>query len=255
LRLLSAIGVLFAALVVAPLMVVLSGRSRQSLVRWVFRSMLRALGATLEVHGDFGSGRGGLVVNNHVSWLDTVVMNAVRPMRSVAKLEIESWPVVGHLASHAGTVYLDRASLRALPGTVGELTAALRGGSLVNVAPEGTTWCGMASGRFRPALFQAALDASVPVCPVVVRYRLADGGTTTWPAFLGDESLIDSVRRTARLRGLVVEVRVLAEIAPGRAADRRELAMLAQHALTARVPEPRSADVRLDVHAGELSHI
>lgn len=234
-RLIAAAVVLLGGLLSAPLLVLSRGRSREVLVRGVFLGVLRAMGARLEVHGDarlgVPGGRGALVVDNHVSWLDIVAVNAVRPMRSVAKREIASWPVVGMLASKAGTVYLDRGRLRALPATVAELAAALRGGAVVNACPEGTTWCGLELGRFRPALFQAAIDGGVPVRPVVVRYRLADGAPTTWPAFVGDETLIDSVRRTARLRGLVVEVNVLPEIAPGRAADRHELAALAEAAV------------------------
>lgn len=229
----AAVGVLVWGLVSVTLVVVLRGRSREVVVRGVFRALLTAFGVTLEVHGSLAEarGRGALVVDNHVSWLDIVVVNAVRPMRSVAKREIASWPVVGTLASRAGTVYLDRERLRALPDTVAELARALRGGALVNACPEGTTWCGLGLGRFRPALFQAAIDGGVPVLPVVVRYRLASGAPTTWPAFVGDETLIDSVRRTAKLRGLVVEVHVLPEIAPGRAADRFELAALAEAAV------------------------
>jgi 1-acyl-sn-glycerol-3-phosphate acyltransferase len=238
-RLARAAVALLAAVLALPLLIVLRGRVREALVRGVFRSVLHALGATLDVRGDAtfgvpggdGPHRGALVVDNHVSWLDIVAVNAVRPMRSVAKREIASWPVVGTLASRAGTVYLDRESLRALPGTVTELATALRGGALVNACPEGTTWCGLGLGRFRPALFQAAIDGGVPVRPLAVRYRLAGGTPTTWPAFVGDETLIDSVRRTARLRGLVVEVHVLQEIAPGKATDRRHLAALAEEAV------------------------
>jgi 1-acyl-sn-glycerol-3-phosphate acyltransferase len=234
-RMAAAVGVLLWGLLCAPLLAGLRGRTREALVRGVFRGVLRAFGVRLEVHGDTtlvrSRGRGALVVDNHVSWLDIVVVNAVRPMRSVAKREIASWPVVGTLASRAGTVYLDRERLRGLPETVAELAGALRGGAMVNACPEGTTWCGLGLGRFRPALFQAAIDGGVPVRPVVVRYRLASGNTTTWPAFVGDETLIDSVRRTARLRGLVVEVHVLPEIAPGRARDRWELAGMAEGAI------------------------
>ncbi len=251
-RLTRAGFVLLACLLVAPFLIVLRGRSRATLLRRVFTAMLHAFGARLEIHGDpafaparrDGPGRGALVVSNHVSWLDIVVVNAVCPMRSVAKREIGAWPVVGPLASRAGTVYLDRGRLRALPDTVTELAEALRGGALVNVCPEGTTWCGLAAGRFRPALLQAAIDGGVPVRPLAVRYRLADGRRTTWPSFVGAETLLDSVRRTARLRGLVVEVHVLDEIAPGRAADRRELAALAQARVAAvlagpGIPTPR----------------
>jgi 1-acyl-sn-glycerol-3-phosphate acyltransferase len=185
------------------------------------------------------------VVNNHISWLDIVAINAVRPMRALAKKEIAGWPVLGKLVARGGSIFLDRERLSTLPGTMAELADALRGGSLVNVTPEGTTWCGLASGRFATATFQAAIDGGVPVRPIALRYRLADGRETTQPAFIGPESLIDSLRRVARLRGLVLEVYVCEEIAPGRAADRRELAALAESAVhsalgTVRLPRRRT---------------
>jgi 1-acyl-sn-glycerol-3-phosphate acyltransferase len=163
--------------------------------------------------------------------LDIVAINAVRPMRAVAKKDIASWPVLGWLVSAARSVYVDRENIRSLPGTVAALAEALRGGAMVNVTPEGTTWCGLTHGRFRPALFQAAIDGGVPVLPVALRFRLRDGAATTGAAFIGDETIVDSVRRTAALRGLVLEVHVLDEVAPGRAADRRELALLAERAV------------------------
>jgi len=149
----------------------------------------------------------------------------------VAKRDIASWPVLGRVVSAARPVYLDREGLRTLPDTVAQLTDALRGGSMVSVTPEGTTWCGLTHGRFRPAMFQAAIDGGVPVLPVALRFRLRDGSATTAPAFIGDETIVDSVRRVAALRGLVLEVHVLDELAPGRAADRRELAALAESAV------------------------
>ncbi|HEX4226675.1 MAG TPA: lysophospholipid acyltransferase family protein [Pseudonocardiaceae bacterium] len=257
-RLARAALVLLASLALAPLLIVLRGRSRSAMLRWVFTSMLRAFGAKLEVHGDpdfarAQTQRGALVVQNHVSWLDTVVANAVRPMRSVAKREIGEWPLVGALATKAGTVYLDRESLRALPDTIAELSAALRGGAQVNVCPEGTTWCGLAAGHFRPALFQAAIDGGVPVRPLAVRYRLAGGQTTTWPSFVGTETLIDSVRRTAKLRGLIIEVHILDEIAPGRANTRAELAELAETQITEVLAGPQIPAQRRAAHARMLA--
>ncbi|HJP78543.1 MAG TPA: lysophospholipid acyltransferase family protein [Pseudonocardiaceae bacterium] len=257
-RLIRAALVLMAALALAPLLIVLRGRSRAAMLRWVFTSMLGAFGAKLEIHGDVDfaraeTQRGALVVQNHVSWLDIVVANAVRPMRSVAKREIGEWPLVGALATKAGTVYLDRESLRALPGTVTELSAALRGGAQVNVCPEGTTWCGLAAGHFRPALFQAAIDGGVPVRPLAVRYRLSTGQTTTWPSFVGTETLIDSVRRTAKLRGLVIEVHVLDEIAPGRADTRAELASLAETQIAAILAGPHIPAQRRAAHVRMLA--
>lgn len=245
-RLCQVVAVLLLGLALAPLLALADDRGRTRWLRVFFGVLIRAFGARLEVHGDASLGvtgdraghRGALVVGNHVSWLDILVVNAIRPIRSVAKCEIAAWPVVGWLATRAGTIYVPRERLRALPATVTETARALRAGSLVNVCPEGTTWCGRRCGVFRPALFQAAIDGGVPVRPIALRYRLADHAVTTWPAFVGDETLLESVRRTVSLRGLVVETHVLDEIAPGRAADRRELARLAEAAVRAVVNRP-----------------
>jgi 1-acyl-sn-glycerol-3-phosphate acyltransferase len=246
LRIAAVLGVVLAAFLVLPVVPLLGPRGREGLVRTVFRAVLLAVGVRLVVSGEDGlaaRGRGALVVNNHTSWLDIVAVNAVRPMRAVAKQDIAGWPVLGWLVSAARSVYLDRERLRTLPDTVADLTLAMRDGSMVNVTPEGTTWCGLTHGRFRPAMFQAAIDGGVPVLPVALRFRMRDGKPTTAPAFIGDETMIDSVGRVAALRGLVLEVHVLDEIAPGRAADRRELAALAETAVDT-VLLPASAEHR-----------
>jgi 1-acyl-sn-glycerol-3-phosphate acyltransferase len=231
LRVLAALAVLLSGLLVVAAKPVLRGNTRRAVRRW-FACLVRAFGVRVEVHGDARfqatPGRGVLVVSNHVSWLDSLVLDAVQPMAMVAKLDIRSWPLLGRLISAAGSVFIDRERLASLPGTVSDLSAALRDGLAIGANPEGTTWCGISSGRFRPALFQAALDAGVPVRPVALRYRVADGVTARPAAFVGAEDLVTAMRRVLRLRGLVVEVHVLPEIAPGRADNRRDLARIAE---------------------------
>ena len=232
-RITQAVGVVIGALAVAPLMPIVGRRGRARLVRWFFRSVLRSFGIRLAVFnvGGLRAGGGALVVNNHISWLDIVAVNAAQPMRAQAKSEVASWPILGWLANAAGTVYVDRERLRLLPDAVAELASVLRAGSMVNATPEGTSWCGLASGRFRTAPFQAAIDGNVPVIPVAFRFRMSDGRETTAPAFIGDETLIDSLRRVARLRGLVMEMHVLPEIPAGTTTDRRTLSLLAEGAI------------------------
>src|SRR6476469_7008827 len=186
LRIAGLLAVVLLSLLSLVLLPVVGRTGRNWLTRAIFRGVLLAMGVRLVVHGTIpGPGRGALVVNNHTSWLDIVAVNAVRPMRAVAKLDIASWPVLGWLVSAAGSIYVDRANIRSLSGTVTTLADSLRAGSMVNVTPEGTTWCGLTHGRFRPALFQAAIDGGVPVLPVALRFRLRDGARTTAPAFIG----------------------------------------------------------------------
>ena len=214
---------LVAVVLTAPLCV-FRGR------KWWFRALLRALGARLKVfQGPEEPQRGVLVVGNHTSWLDIVAVNAVQPARALAKREVGEWPVIGTLATTAGTVFVDRAKLSTLPATVAELAEVMRGGAAVSVFPEGTTWCGRESGRYKPAAFQAAIDAGVPVRPVALRF-VVGGKPTTAASFLGEETLLTALHRTVALRGLEIEVHVLPLISSaGR--DRRALAAEAEAAV------------------------
>lgn len=200
--------------------------------RWA-RGVPRAFGVrvTVRVH-PYASGTGGeLVVANHVSWLDIPLVAAVLPGRMLAKSEVGRWPVLGRLAGLGSTLFIDRDRLRALPGAVDTVAEALRSGSRVVAFPEGSTWCGRGSGGlFRPAVFQAAIDAEVSVRPVRITYR-APGAV----AFVGDDPLAASLWRVVRAAGLAAEVAVLAPIpagdfaspAPGGEPGRRGLARTA----------------------------
>ena len=214
LRMLALFVVLLGALVVVPL-------SRGRAVGSVARAMLGALGVRLHRRGP-APRPGSLLVANHVSWLDIVVMLALEPVRIVAKHDVEGWPGIGALASVLGAIFVDRTRPKALPGTVGEVTAALRAGRSVAVFPEGTTFCGPERGRFRPAMFQAAVNAGAPVVPITIDYG------TTAASFVGDETLFTSVCRVAALRGLTVSLVTAPALRPDTGADRRTLARAAQ---------------------------
>jgi 1-acyl-sn-glycerol-3-phosphate acyltransferase len=243
-RLLAVLGMLSVGTVLAALLPVLPAGERAAAVRGWARGTLRALGVRLVVRGR-PPRRAALLVANHVSWLDVLALLAVAPARVVAKREVRSWPLVGLLATAAGTVLVDRARPRDLPATVARVAAALRAGRPVAVFPEGTTWCGTADaagcrpGRgFRPALFQAAIDAGAPVVPVRIGYRCAaTGAPTTAAAFVGDDDLVHSLGRVLAARDLEVRVTVSAALHPARDADRRLLARAAESAVHL-VPPP-----------------
>lgn len=255
-RLVGVLGMLVLGVGLAGLLPVLPVRERDAAVRGWARGTLRALGIRLVVRGR-PPRRRALLVANHVSWLDVLAVLAVAPARLLAKREVRAWPLVGRLAAAAGTIFVDRARPRELPATVGRVAAALRAGRRVAVFPEGTTWCGEAAGcrpgrGFRPAMFQAAVDAGVPVVPLRIGYA-ATGAATTAPAFLGDETLWDSVRRVLAARDLTLSVTVAAALHPAVDADRRLLARAAESVVhlvpAARRPAPPVPVGELDLAA------
>ncbi|WP_346538409.1 lysophospholipid acyltransferase family protein [Micromonospora sp. DPT] len=248
-RLLGVLGMLLVGAGLAGLLPVLPPASRATALRGWARATARALGVRLEVRGR-PPRRRALLVANHVSWLDVLAVLAVTPARMLAKREVRAWPLVGVLARAGGALFVDRARPRELPATVAGIAGALRAGDPVAVFPEGTTWCGTPTagdcrpGRgFRPAVFQAAIDAGAPVVPLRVGYRCAaTGEATTAAAFLGDDTLWRSVRRVLAARDLVVTVRVAAALHPAPDADRRALARAAEsavHLVPARPAAPR----------------
>ncbi|WP_232664831.1 lysophospholipid acyltransferase family protein [Pseudonocardia sp. TRM90224] len=201
-------------------------RARERWLRAGSRAVLQAAGVRLRITGaaEYAApGRGALVVANHMSWIDILAVDAVSPVRMLAKREVREWPVIGWVAERSGALFVDRAGLHALPATVAATADVLRDGGVVGVFPEGTTWCGSAAGTFRRAAFQAAIDAGVPVRPVALRFSTQD------PAFVGDQTLLDSLMRVVRMRGVECELTVLPPIPPG--SDRRELAARAGEAI------------------------
>lgn len=209
----------------------------RSMALWA-RVLARALGVRLQITSPpGGGGRGVLLVANHISWLDVVLLMAYRPSRMVAKHEIVGYPVIGPLVSRIGTIIIERDRLHSLPGLVAEATAALRAGSTVVVFPEATTWCGRAMGDFRPAFFQAALDAGAAVQPVAVNYRLETGPVTTRPALIGDDTVLAALHRVVAANGLIAEAVALPEIVPHARHTRRTLARRSHAAITGTRPE------------------
>jgi 1-acyl-sn-glycerol-3-phosphate acyltransferase len=225
-RLSAVIGVLLGGVLLVPVMMLLRGRARTATVRALARALLAALGVRL-VRCGRAPRPGSLLVANHVSWLDVVVLAAVAPARLVAKSEVRTWPGVGALAAASGTIFVDRSRPKALPDTVAEVAAALAAGMSVAVFPEGTTYCGLEQGPFRPAMFQAAVDAGAPVVPLTVGYRQG-GQETRAIAFLGEDTLWTSVRRVCALRDVTVSLAGSPALHPAPGADRRILARAAQ---------------------------
>jgi 1-acyl-sn-glycerol-3-phosphate acyltransferase len=236
-RLLGLVAVLLVALTGVA---VLPGAARGRWLCRCYRAVLRCSGVRLRVSGEPGAG-GELLAANHLSWIEVLAVGALRPVRMVAKREMGEWPVIGSVARRTGALFVDRAGLRGLPVTVAGTAAALRSGATVAVFPEGTTWCGAAAGPFRRAVFQAAVDAGAAVRPVAVVLRLPDGRPAAAAAFIGEQTLWDSLRQVLRLPGVVCELTVLPALPPS--TDRSELARWAGDAIAAvtGVPHPATA--------------
>jgi 1-acyl-sn-glycerol-3-phosphate acyltransferase len=236
---------LLLALLLAPPLPLLAAPlpCRTQAQRVYCRLVLRCFGVRIRVSGGpIRNLRGVLVVSGHVSWLDIITIGAVLSGSFVARADMVTGPAVGIMARIMKVIPIERASLRQLPGVVDTVAGRLRAGRTVVVFPEGTTWCGLASGPFYPAMFQAAIDAGRPVQPLRLSYHHRDGRVSTAPAYIGDDTLLQSIRRLVTAPRTLARVHVESLQLPG--TDRRDLASrchTAVHSTTLQHPGRRRA--------------
>jgi 1-acyl-sn-glycerol-3-phosphate acyltransferase len=163
---------------------------------WALK-MLALLGIRLELHGRPPASGPMLLVANHISWLDILVMHAARHCRFVAKAEVRHWPLIGRLATGGGTLYIERESRRDAMRVVHHMAESLKRGEIVAVFPEGTTSDGQDLLPFHANLIQAAISADAPAQPVALCFLdTATRKTSLAPCYVGDDTLAQSLWRT-----------------------------------------------------------
>lgn len=135
------------------------------------RLVCRILGIRVDIHGRPPVEGPLLIVSNHVSWLDIVVLSAVAPVSFVAKKEVATWPFFGSLARLQRTVFVDRERRHATGNSRNDMQSRLRAGDILVLFPEGTSSDGRRVLPFKSSFFGAADIDGVLVQPVSVAYR------------------------------------------------------------------------------------
>ncbi len=205
-------------------------RRRHEIKRWSAR-LLRILAVRLRVHGDPPRhGTPLMLIGNHVSWLDIYAINAVLPVRFVAKAEVRRWPVIGWFSEKAGTLFIERARRHDTARLNRLMIEAMQAGDPVAVFPEAMTSDGSEVLKFHSSLLQPALDARAALHPVAIRYARGDGTLCTEAAYDGDKSLWDTLLLMVTQRTIDAHVYFLAPLADHNR-HRRELAQDAREAI------------------------
>jgi 1-acyl-sn-glycerol-3-phosphate acyltransferase len=230
--LLVGLHLLFGAFQTAALFRLGGARWRQQLKRVWSRQLLGILGIRIESGDGLSSVEGGLLVGNHISFIDIFVINALLPCAFVAKSEVRQWPLIGWLSRQTDTVFIERGSRKAAHRTHQQMRHAFDAGLRLAIFPEGTTTAGDTLLPFHGALFQSAIDAAVPVHAIALSYHDAAGARSEAPAYIDDISLIECLMRVLQTGGLVARVTLAASYLPP-LQDRRHMAHRAHQAVAA----------------------
>ncbi|MDP3312532.1 1-acyl-sn-glycerol-3-phosphate acyltransferase [Lutibacter sp.] len=113
----------------------------------------------------------GLIVFNHRSYFDPLVILKDTLAFPVAKKEVDSWPLIGHVCRATGVIFVERESKKSRTQTLKEVRDILNQGFSILIAPEGTTHIEPLSIEFKPGAFLLAAELDVPVIPVAIDYK------------------------------------------------------------------------------------
>lgn len=116
----------------------------------------------------------GIWVSNHLSYVDIVLIASEMRTAFVAKHEVASWPVIGHVVRLAGTVFVDRQRHRSLPLANAGIQARLKAQTRVVVFAEGSSTNGDSVLPFRAPLLAIAASGGYPVNHGFISYRISD---------------------------------------------------------------------------------
>ena len=171
---------------------------------------MKRLGIAFEVEGPV-PGR-GVVISNHLGYLDIVTFAAVHECVFCSKAEIRQWPVIGWMTTMAGTVYVERGRGGSAARAADGMKAASGAGLPVVFFPEGTTSNGDGLLKFHSGLLAQALQSGESITAAFVRYELdvdngADVSVANDVCYWGDRILFPHIFNLLGLRGIRVVVR------------------------------------------------
>lgn len=148
----------------------------------------RIIGVDIQIHGKPVKGP-ALVVANHISWLDILIIASVLPVSFLSKAEVRDWPVIGTLAAKAGTLFIRRGSRDGAAQAIELIQTKLKAGHSVASFPEAKTTDGTSVHTFHPRLFAAAIETGSLIQPVALHYPHANGLNSIVP-YVNDPNLV-----------------------------------------------------------------
>jgi lyso-ornithine lipid O-acyltransferase len=155
--------------------------------RWC-RFACRVLGICVSTRGSMP--RSGLLVCNHLSYLDVIVLSSIRPGVFVAKRNVAGWPLFGWLAHAADTIFADRERKLTASSVAKRMREAIDHGSLVVLFPEGTSSDGASVLPFKSAALEPALQLGCPITAAAISYSLSQGSVADEVCYWRDMTFV-----------------------------------------------------------------
>jgi 1-acyl-sn-glycerol-3-phosphate acyltransferase len=214
---------IFCVIPLCLLILIVSRKKQEGIIQYWCKKLLSIFEIKVELKGFetyLFNQKKYLIVSNHISWLDIIVIQSIRPSIFVAKSDVASWPLFGWVAYMTGTIFIERDKVSDIKRALKKIKRRLTKHS-VCIFPEGTSTNGRYILPFKSNLFQSSIDAHKSILPICLRYedkhRYSDK-----VAFIDDMSLVDSIMKIKKEKHITAVIDILQPIRPW--GNRKELA-------------------------------
>lgn len=205
-------------------------------LHWNAKLGLKALGIAVEQSfaldsltevGDQPGSR--LIVSNHLSYLDILVISSVQPTMFVTSIEIRDSGFLGFLCKAAGCHFVERRNRNQIDREIREIANSLSQGINVVVFPEATSTNGAQVLPFKVSLLDAAILSGRPLKPLCINYREIAGSPVSVlnrdeVCWYGDMTFFDHLSNVAKRGSILVELTHLSLVSVTAESDRKFLA-------------------------------
>lgn len=159
-----------------------------------------------------------LIVSNHLSYLDILIIATVIPITFVSTIEVKEDPFLGPLVTMGGVLFIERRSLKNLRREISNLAKGLQENLYVCIFPEATSTDGTEVLRFRPPLYRAAVDTGSPVLPICINYDEIENQPVTsknrdYLCYYGEMSFFPHLWKLMKLRRVKVSLNFASPLA------------------------------------------
>jgi len=176
-------------------------------IRLWFEKISKIIGIKIKIKGQIKSGN-YLIISNHSSWLDIIILGSTFKTTFLSKIEVSSWPIIGRITRAVDMLFIDRGKKNAASVAVDGISRFLSNNRNVTIFPEGTSSGGKKLLKFKPRLFASCIDTNSPVQCVIIRYPHKDKNIHPSVPFVRGNSLFLNILKVLFQDDIAAEITI-----------------------------------------------
>ena len=191
-------------------------------IRLWFKKILDIIEVKTIIKGEIKKGS-YLIISNHSSWLDIVILGSTFQTTFLSKIEVSRWPIIGKITTAVDMLFINRGAKNAASLAVNGISEFIENKRCVTIFPEGTSSGGKELLKFKPRLFASCIDSKCSVQCVIIKYPHKNKTIHPSVPFVRGNSLFLNIIKVLFQNDITAEVTV-SELVITNNKDRRAIA-------------------------------